>query len=69
MYNQYLRNYKKMNEFFNGYIERMKAIKELFVEMVQNIIKNNEQNRELIKTSENVHAPRIAYIELRNLIK
>ena len=51
-----------MNEFFNGYIERMKAIKELFV--VQNIIKNNEQNRELIKTSENVHAPRIAYVEL-----
>ena len=64
MFNQYLRNYENMNEFFNDYIERMKAINELFVGMVQNNIKINEEYGKLIKTSENVYALHIAYIEL-----
>jgi hypothetical protein len=53
-----------MNEFFYGYGERMKAINELFVEALQNLIKINEQYRELFKANENVHALNVAYIEL-----
>jgi hypothetical protein len=64
MYNQYARSYEKMNEFFYGYGERMKAINELFVEALQNLIKINEQYRELFKANENVHALDVAYMEL-----
>jgi len=32
IYNQYVRNYEKMNEFFYGHGERWNAINELFVE-------------------------------------
>ena len=53
-----------MNEFFYGYGERMKAINQLFVEALQNIIKINEQYRELFKANENVHALNVAYTEL-----
>jgi hypothetical protein len=49
MYNQYVRNYEKMNEFFYGYGGRWKAINELFVEALQNFIKINEQYRKLFK--------------------
>jgi hypothetical protein len=59
-----MRSYEKMNEFFYGYGERMKAINELFVEALQNLIKINEQYRELFKANENVHALNVAYIEL-----
>ena len=64
IYNQYVRNYEKMNEFFYGYGERWKAINELFVEASQNFIKINEHHRELFKAGENVHALIVAYIEL-----
>ena len=64
MYNQYVRNYEKMNEFFYGYGERWKAINELFVEVSKNFIKINEHHRELFKAGENVHALIVAYIEL-----
>jgi hypothetical protein len=64
IYGQYVKSYEKMNELLYGYAERLKAINELMVEMVQNFIKFNEQYRELIKTSENAHALHIAYIEL-----
>ena len=64
MYNQYTRSYEKINEFFYGYGERMKAINELFVEALQNLFKINEQYRELFKANENMHALNVAYIEL-----
>lgn len=34
MYNQYIKNYENMNKFFSGYIERMKALNELYGESV-----------------------------------
>jgi hypothetical protein len=43
MYNQNVKSYEKMNEFFYSYGERLKAINELFVEAVQNFVKINEQ--------------------------
>jgi hypothetical protein len=52
MYNQYVRNYEKMNEFFYGYGERWKAVNELFVEASQNYIKlmsNVENCLKLVK--------------------
>jgi hypothetical protein len=61
MYNQYVRNYEKMNEFFYG---RWKAVNEFFVEASQNFIKINEQYRELFKAGENVHALIVVYLEL-----
>jgi hypothetical protein len=67
MYNQYVRNYEKMNEFFYGYGERWKAINELFVEASQNFIKINEKYIELFKAGEDVHALIVAYIELEFL--
>ena len=63
MYNQYVRDYEKMNELFYGYGERMKAINKLFVEASQNIIKIDKQYRELFKANKNVHALNVAYIE------
>ena len=53
IYNQYLRNHENMNEFFYDYVERMKAFNELYVESLQNIIRINNQYRELFKGNEN----------------
>lgn len=54
MYNQYVKSYEKMNEFFYGYGERWKAFNELFVQATQNFIKINEQYGDCtcIKTSQ-----------------
>jgi hypothetical protein len=55
VYNQYVKSYEKMNEFFlYGYGERWKAINELFVEASQNFFKINEKYGELFKANENV---------------
>lgn len=64
MYNQYTRSYEKINEFFYGYGERMKAFNELFVDALQNLIKINEQYKESFKANENMLALNVAYIEL-----
>jgi hypothetical protein len=60
MYNQYLRNYENMKEF---YIERMKALNELYVQSLQNFIKINEQYRELFKGNENANTLYKAYVD------
>jgi hypothetical protein len=64
-----MKNYEMMNEFFHGYGEKMKAINELFIEALQNLIKINEQYRELFKANENVHALNVAYVELFQKLK
>jgi hypothetical protein len=63
MYNQYLRNYENMNEFLNGYVERMKVLNELNVESAQNFIRINEQCRELLKGNENANTIYKEYID------
>jgi hypothetical protein len=63
MYNQYMRNYENMNELFYGYIERMKAINELYAESLQNFIKFNNQCRELFKGNENPNTLYKEYVD------
>ena len=53
MYNQYLRNYENMKEFFYDYVERMKVLNERYVESLQNFIRINNQYRESFKGNEN----------------
>lgn len=62
--NQYAKSYEKMNEFFYGYGERLKAFNELFVQATQNFIKINKQYTESFSANENTHALYLAYIEL-----
>ena len=52
-----------MNEVLYGYIERMKALNELFIEALQNLIRINEQYRELFKANENVNTIYKEYID------
>jgi hypothetical protein len=54
-----------MNEFFYGYSEKLYAINELFVEAVQNFVRNNEQYRELFKVNEIANALYKEYIWVR----
>jgi hypothetical protein len=63
MYNQYLRNYGSMNEFFYGYIERMKELNELYIESLQNFFRINNQNRELFKGNENANTQYKEYVD------
>jgi hypothetical protein len=63
MYNQYLRNYENMNEFFYGYIERMKMLNEIYVESLQNFIRINNQYRELFKANENANTLYKEYVD------
>jgi hypothetical protein len=48
-----MRNYENMNELFYGYIERMKALNELYAESLRNFIRFNNQCRELFKGNTN----------------
>jgi hypothetical protein len=54
---------QKIYEIFYGG-ERMKAVNELFVETLQNLIKINVQHREFFKANENVDALNVVNIEL-----
>jgi hypothetical protein len=63
MYNQSLRNYGSMNEFFYGYIERMKELNELYIESLQNFFRINNQNRELFKGNENANTQYKEYVD------
>lgn len=55
---------QKMYEIFYGYGKRMKAVNELFVETLQNLIKINMQYREFFKGNENVDALNVMNKEL-----
>ena len=63
MFNQYMRNCENMNEFFYGYMERMKVLNELYTESVQNFIKTNNQYRELLKGNENANTIYKDYVD------
>jgi hypothetical protein len=63
MFNQYMRYYGNMNEFLYGYIERMKVLNDLYVESMQNIIRINNQYRELLKGNENANSMYKDYVD------
>jgi hypothetical protein len=52
-----------MNELFYGYIERMKAINELYAESLQNFIRFNNRCRELFKGNENPNSLYKEYVD------
>jgi hypothetical protein len=52
-----------MNEFLYGYIERMKVLNDLYVESIQNIIRINNQYRELLKGNENANTLYKDYVD------
>ena len=63
MNNQYLRNYEKINEFFYGYMERVKMLNELYIESVQNFVRINNQYGELLKGNENANSLYKEYVD------
>jgi hypothetical protein len=58
-----MRYYGNMNEFLYGYIERMKVLNDLYVESMQNIIRINNQYRELLKGNENANSMYKDYVD------
>ena len=52
-----------MNQFMYDYIERMKALNEIYVESLQDFIRINNQYREVFKGKENVNAVYKGYVD------
>jgi hypothetical protein len=63
MYNQYVKGYEKMNEFYSDYVNKMKMLNELFEQASRNISKMNELYRDLVKVNENMYNLYKEYLE------
>ena len=55
MYNQYMKSYEAMNNFYDDYVNKMKKLNVLFEEASQNITRMNDLYRDLVKVNENMY--------------